>query len=74
MLSEFVVVSEYSTAITTLMPMQTVVFDFTPIPLSNRPTLHTAAEAISLDFNGATPAHAESLDIYCWWTEQPLNA
>ncbi len=61
--------------ITTLMPPPGpgIVFDFNSLPLSSRPTLKSAAEAFALDFNGATPAHAETLDIYAWWTEQPLN-
>ncbi len=60
--------------ITTLMPMELLVFDFTNLPVGSRPTLHSAAEALAIDFNGATPAHAESLDIYAWWAEEPLNA
>ncbi len=63
--------------ITTLMPQPGpgIVWDFSNIPLSNRPTLKSATEAFSLDYNGATPgAGAASVDIYCWWTEQPLNA
>ena len=60
--------------ITTLMPMQTVLFDFTGLPFGSRPTLINAAQAFALDFNGATPAHAESLDIYAWWSESPLNS
>lgn len=60
--------------ITTLMPMQTVLFDFTGLPVGSRPTLITAAQAFALDFNGATPAHAESLDIYVWWSESSLNS
>jgi hypothetical protein len=51
-----------------------VVFDFQFLPASGRPTLHTAAQAIGIDFNGATPANAPNLDIYAWWTEEALNA
>lgn len=51
-----------------------VVFDFATLPAAGRPTLHTAAQAIGIDFNGATPANAPNLDIYAWWTEEPLNA
>ena len=49
-------------------------FNFQFLPASSRPTLHTAAEAFGVDFNGATPANAPNLDIYAWWTEEPLNA
>ena len=51
-----------------------VEFNFQFLPLGSRPTLHTAAEAIGIDFNGATPANAPNLDIYAWWSEEPLNA
>jgi hypothetical protein len=51
-----------------------VEFNFQFLPASSRPTLHTAAEAFGIDFNGATPANAPNLDIYAWWTEEPLNA
>lgn len=61
--------------ITTLMaPPNLITFDFSSLPANARPTLRNAAEAFALDLNGATPAHAESLDIYAWWTEEPLNA
>jgi hypothetical protein len=62
--------------ITTLMPPPGpgIVWDFGNLPDSSKPTLENAAEALALDFNGATPAHADSLDIYAWWTEQPLNS
>jgi hypothetical protein len=51
-----------------------VEFNFQLLPPTSRPTLHTAAQAIGIDFNGATPANAPNLDIYAWWTEVPLNA
>jgi hypothetical protein len=51
-----------------------VEFDFEKLPATQRPTLHTAAQAFALDFNGATPANAANLDIYAWWTEEPLNS
>ena len=51
-----------------------VVFDFQFLPVSSRPTLINAAQAIGIDFNGATPANAPNLDIYAWWTEAPLNS
>jgi hypothetical protein len=51
-----------------------VEFNFQFLPAASRPTLHTAAEAFGVDFNGATPANAPNLDIYAWWTEEPLNA
>ncbi len=61
--------------ITTLMsPPNILLWDFSSLPLASRPTITTAAQAFSIDFNTATPAHAESLDIYAWWTEQPLAA
>lgn len=63
--------------ITTLMPQPGpgIVWDFSDLPLSSRPTLKSAAEAFGLDYNGATPAAgAASVNIYAWWTEQPLNA
>lgn len=61
--------------ITTLMsPPNLVVFDFTNLPFASRPKLLTAAEAFALDFNAATPAHAESLDVFAWWSETPLNS
>jgi hypothetical protein len=58
---------------TTTLPAP-IVFSFEALPSSSRPTLHTAAEALALDFNGATPANAPNLDIYAWWVEVPLNA
>jgi hypothetical protein len=58
---------------TTALP-NAITFDFATLPSSSRPTLHNAAQAIGLDFNGATPANAPNLDIYAWWTEEPLNA
>ena len=62
--------------LTTLMPPPGpgIIFDFTNLPDSSKPTLHTAAEALALDFNGATPAHADTLSVYAWWSEQPLNS
>jgi hypothetical protein len=51
-----------------------VAFDFTNLAANQRPTLRTAAQAFALDFNGATPANAPNLDIYAWWTEEPLNS
>jgi hypothetical protein len=51
-----------------------VEFNFQLLPLASRPTLLTAAEAFGIDFAGATPANAPNLDIYAWWTEEPLNA
>jgi len=61
--------------ITTLMgAIQVVAYDFSTLPYASRPTLHTAAQAFAIDFNGATPAHAQSMDVYAWWTEEPLNA
>ncbi len=51
-----------------------VEFNFQFLPLSARPTLKSAAEAFAIDFNGATPANAPNLDVYFWWSEQPLNA
>jgi hypothetical protein len=51
-----------------------IIFSFEALPATSRPTLHTAAEAFGIDFNGATPANAPNLDIYAWWTEEPLNA
>lgn len=70
-----IAVAKLSTdVITTLMPIELVVFDFSTLPLASRPTLLDATQALALDFNGATPAHVESLDIYAWWTEQPLNS
>ena len=51
-----------------------VVFDFQFLPVGSRPTLISAAQAIGIDFNGATPANAPNLDIYAWWTEAPLNS
>ncbi len=51
-----------------------VEFNFQFLPASARPTLHTAAEAFGVDFNLATPANAPNLDVYAWWTEEPLNA
>jgi len=49
-----------------------VEFNFQLLPLASRPTLLTAAEAFSIDFNGATPANAPNLDVYFWWSEEPL--
>lgn len=49
-------------------------FNFQLLPASSRPTLTTAAQALAIDINGATPANAPNLDIYAWWTEEPLNA
>ena len=72
-----IAVAKFTTdVITTLMPPPGpgIVFDFSFLPLSSRPTLQSASEAFALDINGATPAHADSLDIYAWWTEQPMNA
>ena len=61
--------------ITTLMgAIQLVVWDFSNLPVGSRPTLLTAAEAFAVDFNGATPAHAQSMDVYAWWSESPLNS
>ena len=51
-----------------------VEFNFQFLPLASRPTLHNATQAFGIDFNGATPANAPNLDIYAWWTEEPLNA
>ncbi len=51
-----------------------VEFNFQFLPLGSRPTLVKATEAIGIDFNGATPANAPNLDIYAWWSEEPLNA
>ena len=51
-----------------------VEFNFSLLPLSSRPTITTAAQAFAIDFNGATPANAPNLDVYWWWTEQPLAA
>lgn len=51
-----------------------VEFNFTNLAANQRPTLTTAAQAFGIDFNGATPANAPNLDIYAWWTEEPLNA
>ena len=51
-----------------------IVFDFQFLPTASRPTLISAAQAIGIDFNGATPANAPNLDIYAWWTEAPLNS
>jgi hypothetical protein len=51
-----------------------VEFNFERLPSGSRPTLHTAAQGFGIDFNGATPANAPNLDIYAWWTEEPLNA
>jgi len=51
-----------------------VEFNFQLLPAASRPTLLTAAEAFAIDFNGATPANAPNLDVYAWWTEEPLNA
>ena len=51
-----------------------VIFDFQFMPLASRPTARTAAQAFGIDFNGATPANAPNLDIYAWWTEEPINA
>lgn len=58
--------------ITTLMVMQSVVYDFSTLPFQARPTLRTAAQAFALDFNGVDPAHAESLSCYAWWTESTI--
>jgi len=58
--------------ITTLMVMQSVVYDFANLPFQARPTLRTAAQAFALDFNGVDPAHAESLSVYAWWTESTV--
>lgn len=72
-----IAVAKFTTdVITTLMPPPGpgIVFDFSNLPGNSRPTLLTAAEAFALDFNLGTPAHADSLDIYAWWTEQPLNS
>ncbi len=61
--------------ITTLMsPPELVVFDFTTLPSNSRPTLNDATEALALDYTGATPANAQVLGIYAWWTEEPPNA
>ena len=62
------------TDLVTLNPIATVTFDFSTLPPASRPTLTTAAQAFALDFNGATPANAPNLDVYAWWTEEPLNA
>lgn len=51
-----------------------VEFNFQFLPLASRPTLLSASEAFGIDFNGATPANAPNLDIYAWWTEEPLNS
>lgn len=51
-----------------------VEFNFQFLPLASRPTLLTAAEAFGIDFNGATPANAPNLDVYAWWSEEPLAA
>lgn len=51
-----------------------VEFNFQNLASNQRPTLHTAAQAFGIDFNGATPANAPNLDVYAWWTEEPLNA
>lgn len=60
---------------TTLMSAPVlVVWDFTSLPVGSRPTLRSAAEAFGVDFNGATPAQADILDIYAWWSESPLNS
>lgn len=50
-----------------------VEFNFQLLPLASRPTLLTAAEAFGIDFNGATPANAPNLDVYAWWSEEPLS-
>lgn len=49
-----------------------IVFDFSGLPAVERPTLHGIAETLALAANGVTPAHASSVDIYAWWTEEPL--
>lgn len=49
-----------------------VEFNFERLPAASRPTLRTAAQAFGIDFNGATPANAPNLDVYAWWTEEPL--
>lgn len=61
--------------ITTLMgAIQVVLWDFSNLPFGSRPQLITAAQAFAIDFNGATPAHAQSMDVYAWWSETPLNS
>ncbi len=55
---------------TTLMAApDEAIFDFTSLPYKARPTLRTAAQAFALDFNGATPAQADVLSVYAWWSE-----
>lgn len=55
---------------TTLMAAPAeIVWDFSILPFKARPTLNSAAEAFAIDFNGATPAQADILDIYAWWSE-----
>lgn len=49
-------------------------FNFERLPVASRPTLITAAQALAIDINGATPANAPNFDIYWSWTEEPLNA
>ena len=61
------------TDLVTVNPVGTITIDFSTLPLGSRPTLNNATEALALDFNGATN-RAMNLDIYAWWTEQPLNS
>lgn len=60
--------------ITTLMsPPELVEWDFSSLPANSRPTLNDATEAFALDYNGATPANAQVVTAYFWWTEEPLQ-
>jgi hypothetical protein len=69
-----IAVAKLSLVLATTVTPAPIRFDFQALPAGSRPTLHTAAETLTLDLNGATPADAPSLDIYAWWTEEPLNA
>lgn len=48
-----------------------IMFDFSRLPILERPTLHTDQECLMLDLG--TASDHTSLDIYAWWTEEPLN-
>jgi hypothetical protein len=69
-----IAVAKLSLVLATTITAPPILFDFRGLPASQRPTLHTAAECLTVDLAGATPANAPSLDIYFWWTEQPLNS
>lgn len=67
-------VAKLGAVIAPAAPAAPLLFDFTNLPITLRPTLRLPTQAFALNFAGATPGAVSSISVYAWWTEDPLNS